>query len=72
VKTIYSKEYKSLLGKLKRARIKSGLTQVEIAKKLGKPQSFISKVERGERRLDIIELKKISNLYKTDLNKLLA
>ena len=48
MKTIYSKEYKTLLRKLKRARKKSGLTQVEIAKKLGNPQSFISKIENDQ------------------------
>ena len=72
MKTIYSKEYKAVLRKLKKARKKSGLTQVEIAKKLGKPQSFISKIENGERRLDIIELKQISKLYKTRINDILG
>ena len=71
MKTIYAKEYRIILKKLKKARNKSGLTQVEIAKKLGKPQSFISKIENGERRLDIIELKKIVTLYKLDVNDLL-
>jgi transcriptional regulator with XRE-family HTH domain len=37
------------------ARHKKGLTQVEIANRLGKPQSFVSKYESGERRLDVIE-----------------
>ena len=72
MKTIYSKEYKAFLRKLKKARKKTGLTQVEIAKKLGKPQSFISKIESGERRLDVIELKQISKLYKTRINDILG
>ena len=72
MKTIYAKEYKEILKKLKRARKKSRLTQTVIAKKLGKPQSFISKIENGERRLDIIELKNISKLYKIGVNDLLS
>ena len=71
MKSTYSREYKALIKKLKQARLKSGLTQIEIAKKLSKPQSFISKVECGERRLDVIELKKIAALYKVDISKLL-
>ena len=70
METIYSKEYKTVLRKLKKARKKSGFTQVEIAKRLGKPQSFVSKVENGERRLDIIEVKHIAKLYKVSVNDL--
>lgn len=40
---------------LVQARKDSGLTQVELAQRLERPQSFISKVERGERRLDVVE-----------------
>ena len=72
MKTIYAKEYRAILKKLKKARNKSGLTQTEIARRLGKPQSFISKIENGERRLDIIELKKITKLYKANINDILA
>lgn len=71
-KTIYSKEYKDLLQQLKRARKKSGLTQAEIAKRLRKPQSFVSKIENGERRLDVIELKRISKLYGVHINDILG
>lgn len=67
-KTIYTKEYKLLLQKLKQARIESGLTQQQIADKLGKPQSYVSKIESGERRLDIIELNKFAKAYKKNLN----
>jgi len=48
-----------LLGLLKRVRIDAGLTQAQMAKKLGQPQSFVSKYESGERRLDILELKQV-------------
>lgn len=42
--------------------------QAEVAKKLGKPQSFVSKVERGERRLDVAELKQFADMYKKPLD----
>lgn len=71
MKTIYSKEYKEVLLKFKKAREKAGLTQVDIAKMLNKPQSFVSKIENGERRLDIIELKHIAKLYKISTKDLL-
>ncbi len=56
-KTIFSHEHEVLLSELKRAREKASLTQIQLAEKLGSTQSFISKVERGERRLDVIELR---------------
>ncbi len=47
--------YNALMAKLTELRKQSGMTQSQIAKKLGKPQSFVAKYEGGERRLDIIE-----------------
>jgi transcriptional regulator with XRE-family HTH domain len=67
-KSIYTKEYKKVIERLKKARQESGLKQIEVVKKLGKPQSYISKVEKGERRVDIIELKKIADIYKKSLD----
>ncbi len=63
-KTIYSTEYIKLLTKLKVAREKRGLTQGQVAKLLNKPQSYISKIEVGERRIDIIELSHLARIYK--------
>jgi len=48
-----------LLLLLKELRQQYGITQVELAKKLGVPQSFVSKYESGERQLDILELRQI-------------
>lgn len=56
-KSIHSKAYKDLLRKLRTAREKAGLTQIEFARLVGESQSFISKCERGERRIDVIELR---------------
>ena len=63
-KSVYSTEYKTILSRLKKARLGSKLNQSEVAKKLRKPQSYISKVESGERRLDVVELKKLAHVYK--------
>jgi len=60
---IYTKENKEIIQKLLKARKESGLKQVEVAKKLGKPQSYISKIEKGERRMDVIELKMLARIY---------
>ena len=67
-KSIYTKEYKKVIERLKKARLEAGLKQTEVAKKLAKPQSFISKIEQGERRLDVAELKKIAGIYKKPLD----
>lgn len=56
-KSIYSKEYSLFLEQLRNAREEKGLTQTDVAQRLGQTQSFVSKVERGERRIDIVELR---------------
>lgn len=67
-KSIYSKDYKKTIEKLKKARLEVGLKQEDVAEKLKKPQSYISKIERGERRVDIAELKELSKIYQKDIN----
>jgi transcriptional regulator with XRE-family HTH domain len=54
-KSLYSDTYSRFLKLLRRARIDAGLTQVDLAKRLGRPQSFVSKCESGERRVDVAE-----------------
>jgi transcriptional regulator with XRE-family HTH domain len=56
-KSIHSAEYKVFLATLRRARERADLTQEELAKRLRRTQTFISKCERGERRIDVIELR---------------
>lgn len=56
-KSIHSTEYAVVLRMLRKDRKESGVTQVELARKLGLTQSQISKIERGENRLDILQLR---------------
>jgi transcriptional regulator with XRE-family HTH domain len=63
-KTIYSKEHKILVERLKKARKGSGLDQEDVAKLLGVTQSYISKIESGQRRIDIVQLKAFGKIYR--------
>ena len=58
-KTIYTTEYAALLQLLKTTREQKGYTQIDLAKKLGQSQSFVSKIECGDRRIDIVQLRTI-------------
>jgi transcriptional regulator with XRE-family HTH domain len=58
-KSIHTDDYAALVELLRQARQAAGLTQVQLAQKLGQSQSFVSKVEVGERRLDLIQLRTI-------------
>lgn len=55
-KALQTKRYRAFIDRLKRARVDAGLTQVEIAVRLGRPQTWVSKCELGERRVDFVEL----------------
>ncbi|MCC9710203.1 helix-turn-helix domain-containing protein [Streptomyces sp. MNU76] len=59
-KSIYSAEYQRLCTLLRELRREAGLTQVQVAAELDVPQSFVSKYESGERRLDVIELRHVA------------
>jgi transcriptional regulator with XRE-family HTH domain len=65
--SLHSHHYQIFRSLLVDAREKSGLTQVQIADILGKPQSFISKYERGERRLDFTEFIELAGLFEIDI-----
>ncbi len=55
------------MKKLRVARLEAGLTQVQSGKKLKKPQAYISKIERGERSVDALELAEFAKIYKKDI-----
>lgn len=63
-KSIFTKDHKALIEKLKKARKDNGLDQADVAKLLGKTQSHVSKVEAGQRRIDIVALKGFARIYK--------
>ncbi|MBZ6078161.1 helix-turn-helix domain-containing protein [Microvirga puerhi] len=65
-KTIYTQQHQRLCELLIEARKKAGLTQVEVAERLGKPQSFVAKYEGGERRLDVIEFLEVAEALKLE------
>lgn len=56
---IRQSEYEALGAELRRARQSSGLTQAALAQKLSVPQSFVSKYESAERKLDLLEVRRI-------------
>ena len=71
-KSIYTTDYKFLINQLKKARKETEITQRAVAKKLGRTQSYISKVESGDLRIDVIQLREFAKLYKKDLNYFLV
>ena len=69
---VFSPAYRAFLACLIEARRSAGITQVEVAARLGKPQSYVSKVERGERRLDVVEFTDWANALRVDPKDLYA
>lgn len=70
--SIHSFQYQLLAHRLREARERVGLTQVEVARALGRPQSFVSKAETAERRLDVFELLAFLELYGVDIDEVLS
>lgn len=58
-KSIFSIQQEHLQKLLRQVRVDAALTQSDLAKRLGQPQSFVSKYESGERLLDLVELRRI-------------
>jgi transcriptional regulator with XRE-family HTH domain len=71
-KTIYSKDHIFIVERLKKARTEAGLDQERAGRLLGKSQSYISKIESGQRRIDIVQLKKFGQIYKKPLEYFLS
>jgi transcriptional regulator with XRE-family HTH domain len=63
-----SPAYRRFLDQLKAARAGAGLTQVEVARRLRRNQTFVSKCESGDRRVDVVELKAFARLYRKPLD----
>ncbi|WP_314487876.1 helix-turn-helix domain-containing protein [Pseudomonas sp. MLB6B] len=66
MKTIHSTPYQRLLALLVEARKAAKMTQRDLSERLGRPQSYVSKYERGERRLDVIEFMEIARYIQAD------
>ncbi|HQU44199.1 MAG TPA: helix-turn-helix transcriptional regulator [Pirellulales bacterium] len=56
-KSIFTREYRVFLDVLRDCRRKAGLSQTALAERLGQSQSFVSKCERGETRVDVVQLR---------------
>ena len=67
-KTIYSQEHEYLIERLREARQQANLTQKQVAERLHVSQSFISKAESGQYRVDVIQLSQFAKLYKKGLS----
>jgi len=57
-KPLHSPDYALFLEELRAARARTGISQVQLAERIGEHQTFVSKCELGVRRLDVVELKR--------------
>ena len=71
MKSTYTEAYQKLLVEMVAARKASGMTQAELAAGLGRPQSYVSKIETGERRVDVVELVEIAKRINLDVSSVL-
>jgi transcriptional regulator with XRE-family HTH domain len=66
-RSVFTPAYRRLCAWLVAGRLAQGLSQAQLAERLGRPQSFVSKYERGERRLDFVEVVEIAEALRVDL-----
>ena len=71
VNSVHTKRYRALLTTLIDARKANGLSQAQLAEQLGRVQTFVSKYERGERRLDVVEFIDVAETLKIDVSHVL-
>ena len=72
MKSTYSETYQLLIDRLIRARKNCGMTQTDLALRVGKPQSYVSKIEICERRLDVVEFLELAQAIGEDPVKLIS
>lgn len=65
----FREQQKSVSNLLRGLRMSAGLRQIDVADHLGVPQSFVSKYESGERRLDIVEIRSLCKLFGISLTE---
>ncbi|WP_375459734.1 helix-turn-helix domain-containing protein [uncultured Enterovirga sp.] len=70
-KTLHSPDHAHMIASLRRFRKEAGLTQQQVAARLGVPQSFVAKYERGERRLDVLEFVAVARALEMEPRDLL-
>lgn len=71
-KSIHSARYAVFLKVMRDARLRAGLSQSQVAKKIGETQTFVSKCERGERRIDVIELRTFCRAFGITLKQFVS
>lgn len=64
----YQRAYREFTKRLVTARKNARLTQVQVARRLGKSHTYVSKCELGERRVDFVELQQFALIYGKDIN----
>jgi transcriptional regulator with XRE-family HTH domain len=69
-KSVHTEAYRVLRERLVAARHAAGLTQQQLANRLGRPQSFVAKYEGGERRVDVVELFEIAAALDADARRI--
>ena len=66
-KGIYSTDHAQLVARLRQARQKAALSQAQVAKFMGRSQSYISKIESGQRQIKLTQLREFAKIYQTDI-----